>query len=542
MPQGLRRRGLPLLVLALMAAATAAWLVSDRFDGVGSNPGMADYESATTTVEAGGSDSVAQNNRVTITVDTAAAGQAVNRQLLGHNMQWVDQGDGMFDEQGHLRAPMLALAQEMGPGILRFPGGLQSDTYHWANGVGLQGLRSQNEHANARSMQASIVGTREFLELCEALGAKPLITVNIATGSAEEAAAWVRQVNITRLNSSRTGRALPKVVFWELGNEPYLRPEEQPATWMSPTAFGSKARQFIAAMRAVDNSIQILLPLTNDKRNGIPATQYQGFTSEVLKTPMQGLNYVSLHSAYAPLAFDKAYTDEQLYWGAMAGSRMIATELQAMRRTLDKLMPGQPLPFAMTEYNSLFTLSQAPSDRLPLSPAGALTVADVLRQLVSTPDVAMANLWSLSGNDFFGAIHQEAWARPTQQVLKLYSEALVGELLAAQVSAPTVDTPSVGGSAAVNGLPLVEALVTRSGSTLRVVVIHKDINKTATVQLNLGHRAVSSQRLSVLQSQHLFDRSDQPGVMQRVDSQSEPGSALILPPHCVALITLVLTN
>jgi alpha-N-arabinofuranosidase len=479
------------------------------------------------------------SNAITLTVDTRAAGRAVNRQVLGSNMQWVDRGDAMFDDQGQLRPAMLALAQETASTVLRYPGGLQSDTYHWAGGMGPLSARSLNEHANARSAQPTIVGTREFLELCEALGAQPLITVNIATGTAEEAAAWVRQVNITRLTSSRTGRALPKVALWELGNEPYLKAQEQPGTWMSPSTFSSRARQFIAAMRAVDSSIQLILPLTSDRINGFPATPYQGFAREVLRTPMPGLSFVSLHSAYTPLALDHAYTDEQLYWGGMAGSRIIAADLQNMRALLATLMPGHPLPFAMTEYSSLFTLSRAPSDRLPLSPAGALVVADVLRLLASTPDVAMANLWSLSGNDFFGAIHQDGWARPTQQVLKLFGDALWGELIPVQMAAPTVDTQSVGASGAVTGLPLAEAIAVRKGSTLRILVIHKDIHKSATVQLDLGERKAASQHVSVLQSDRLFDRSDRPGVMQRLESEPQPGAALTLPPHSVALITLV---
>ena len=39
------------------------------------------------------------------------------------------------------------------------------------------------------------MGSAEFLHFCRLIGAKPQITVNAGTGSAEEAAAWVEYCN-----------------------------------------------------------------------------------------------------------------------------------------------------------------------------------------------------------------------------------------------------------------------------------------------------------------------------------------------------------
>ena len=56
------------------------------------------------------------------------------------------------------------------------------------------------------------LGTDEFLDLCRRFGSEPLITVNIATGTAEEAAAWVAHTN------GRSGG--PRVPFWEIETSP----------------------------------------------------------------------------------------------------------------------------------------------------------------------------------------------------------------------------------------------------------------------------------------------------------------------------------
>ncbi len=487
-------------------------------------------------------------NPVSVTIDLQAVGRAVNRRVLGHNVQWVDRGDGMFDTQGQIRPAMLDLVQQMGPTVLRYPGGLQSDTYHWERGMGPMATRGANQHANAVVDQPTIVGTQEFLELCEATGALPLITVNMITGTAQEAAAWVKRVNVDGLTSSRTGKPLPKVTQWELGNEPYLKPNEQPSLWVSPSEFGKRAAAFTAAMRAVDASIEVSLPLANDLRNGITANAFPGFTRDVLKTPMPGLNHVSLHNSYVPVAFDptdlsRSFSNDQLYWAAMAGTRTIEADFQTMRTQLGALLPGQSVDFAVTEYNSLFTLGKGASDQLPQSPAGALVMADVLRLLASRSDVAMASYWSLSGNGFFGAIQSQPQARPAFEVFKLYKEALQGQLLPVVVAGPTVDTPSIGLTAAVKGLPVAEALVTRSGNTLRVLIIHKDPANPARLSVNLGRAfasAVSAQTLTVLTSADVFDTSDRAGAMQREDSTPALSDTVDLPAHSVALLTLTL--
>jgi len=483
-----------------------------------------------------------QANALLVSVDAQSAGRAVNRQVLGQNLQWVDRGDEMFDATAKPRPEMVGLAQSMGSTTLRYPGGLQSDTYHWQRGMGLLTERGLNEHANARRMQTTLVGTQEFLELCEALGATPLITVNLASGSAEEgaleAAAWVKQVNIDRLISSKTGNRLPKVPLWELGNEPYLKPEEQSKLWMTPAEFSRRAHAFAKAMKAVDGDIQLSLPLTPDKRNGFPATPYQGFTRDVWAKAVPGVNHISLHNAYVPFGMDRAYSRDELYWGAMAGSRSVAADLQGMRSLLANLQPGNKLAFAITEHNALFTLGKGDSDQLSKSIAGALAVADVLRVLAGEPDVAMAHFWSLSGNGFFGAIHRDARLRPTGQVLAFFNEALKGQLLPASMAAPTVSTPQVGYSPAVPALPVAEVLATREGQQLRLLVIHKDYANPARLQLALGAARITSGQVSVLGGGDVFDISDRAGIMTRIDTAWPANGQLDLPPHSVALITL----
>ena len=169
------------------------------------------------------------------------------------------------------------------PPCCAFPAAHSPTRYHWQRGVGPMAQRQTNEHFHNRQQQASVMGTAEFLDLCLQTGARPAADHQRAQRHAgREAAAWVRAVNLVGMVSPRTGERLPSVQEWEIGNEPYLKDEAQPGLVLEPEAFATKADACIRAMRAVDPSIRFGLPLSTDKRNGIPVVHFPRWSERVL--------------------------------------------------------------------------------------------------------------------------------------------------------------------------------------------------------------------------------------------------------------------
>ncbi|MFG5408682.1 hypothetical protein ABXN37_11950 [Piscinibacter sakaiensis] len=363
----------------------------------------------------------------------------MNRRVLGSNVQWVDRGDELLTAAGALRSDMLAQVQAAGPTMLRYPGGLQSDVFHWA--------AASNEHVFTRATQPTLMSPQRLLELCEATGAEPLFTVNTITGTPDEAAAWVRQANVTRGVSTRTGRTLPRVDFWELGNEPYLKEALRPDLDREPEAWAAQVDATVRAMRAVDPTIRIGLPLSTERRNGFPVTAYPRFSQRVLATLGVGIDYVCTHAGFLPLQAGASTAATEL--ATLAAALAVQDELAALRALLSSLRPGQAWPLAVTEYAPM--LGQGATDPWMLSGAGALYLADLLRVLAATPEVLAAHHWSLSGNGNFGAIAPGGYARPAGLVMGLAQQALRGELLALGVEADSVATPSARRDAAAGG-------------------------------------------------------------------------------------------
>jgi alpha-N-arabinofuranosidase len=485
-----------------------------------------------------------ETHAFSVTLDTQSAGVPVNPLILGSNVGWAFGGDNMLTPDGAFAPTMLEMARRLAPTVLRYPGGTYSDVFHWE--------APRNEHVFSRQSLPTLMDTQRFLELCEAVGAEALITVNVVTGSVEEATRWLKATNVVGMTSRITGRKLPRVKFWEIGNEPYLKEQSRSDIDLQPEEFARRANLFIRALREVDSDIAIGLPLSSDTRGGLPVTPYPGFARKVLGIVNADFDYVSVHDAYMPFGSKRGLTPAELYWGAAAGALTVQSDFAAMTQLLDELRPGRKLPFAVTEFSALFSLGRGVSDSWISAPAGAIYLADVLRVFAETPTLLLATHWSLSANWLFGAIHAGGYARPSYQVLELMGEALKGKRLATHVQTETVRVRGVGQVAAVDAMPLVEVLATRthksSGGarrTLRLFMINKDPERTAVGRLNLGSAYPVGARMSVLSAVDVFDASDDRNVLSRIDFSPNFGevqAGLRLPPHGVALLTIELAS
>ena len=496
---------------------------------------------------------------VSIQIDAHGSGPAVNPRMLGSNVQWVYGGDNLLTANTIDFDPaMLRLVEAMGPRLLRYPGGDQSDLYDWRKGIGPLESRGTNLHAVTHLKEITYMGSGEVLALGARVGAEALFTVNVVLGTAADAAAWVRQTNVTRLHDAR-GELLPKVPLWEIGNEPYLPNPDgtHPDTCqVEPATYAARINAFVPAMRAVDPTIKIGIALANDRQNGIQVVSpgCRGFAAKVLAGLTERVDFVSIHDAYLP--YDPSGRDHpasEEYVAAMASTQTVQADLTAMRALLQQYPKFRSLPFAVTEYNALFNLRAGSAYLHSMaSPMGALYVADLLRLLANRDDILMANSWSLTANDHWGAIHAATanggpYARPDFEVFRLFGVALNGVRLSATVRSPTFDAPDLGFSAAAHGLAVVTTLVTMvtptSGrQTMQVLVINKDYLATHLAAIEVANAGIANAHISMLTAHHVLETDDLPGSFERTDSDLAVAklAALPLPPHSVTLLTLTL--
>ena len=164
-------------------------------------------------------------------------------------------------------------ARELAPTMVRF-GGCFASYYHWMEAVGPQKNRVPMKNHLWGGVYLNQVGTHEFAEFCRRVEAEPLVVVNMEsegyahwqhpkndtdrTGTAEEAAAWVRYCNDPEdaLRISHGVREPYNVKYWQLGNETSY--SNGGALGFTSDEAAEATRRFAAAMRKADPSIRLI--------------------------------------------------------------------------------------------------------------------------------------------------------------------------------------------------------------------------------------------------------------------------------------------
>lgn len=128
------------------------------------------------------------------------------------------------DENG-FRKDVLDSLNPLAFTAMRYPGGNFASGYHWLDGVGPCSSRPVVQELASLSIEPNHFGSDEFIRLARKMSWTPMITVNLGTGTPEEARNWVEYCNTpvgTKFSNLRAGNGSAEpygVKLWCLGNE-----------------------------------------------------------------------------------------------------------------------------------------------------------------------------------------------------------------------------------------------------------------------------------------------------------------------------------
>ena len=171
-----------------------------------------------------------------------------------------DPGSSLSDASG-FRTDVMEQVKKLGVPLVRYPGGNFVSGYNWLDGVGPKQDRPMVLDKAWNTLENNQFGTNEFMSWCKAVGTKPLMGLNLGTGTPEKAAALVEYCNVergTEWSDLRRKHGYPDayhVEHWCLGNE-------MDGPWqighMTATEYGMKAQDAARQMRAVDPSLKLI--------------------------------------------------------------------------------------------------------------------------------------------------------------------------------------------------------------------------------------------------------------------------------------------
>jgi alpha-N-arabinofuranosidase len=169
-----------------------------------------------------------------ITIGTKT-GPVIDRDIFGQFAEhlgtgiyggvWVGPDSPIPNVRG-IRSDVVAALRAIRVPNVRWPGGCFADEYHWRKGIGPAALRPSTLNASwGGVIEPNSFGTHEFMDFADQIGAEIFLSVNIGSGTAEEAADWLEYMTAdkpTTLAKERAanGRAAPwNVKYLGLGNE-----------------------------------------------------------------------------------------------------------------------------------------------------------------------------------------------------------------------------------------------------------------------------------------------------------------------------------
>ncbi|MBN1813046.1 MAG: alpha-N-arabinofuranosidase [Anaerolineae bacterium] len=135
-----------------------------------------------------------------------------------------DPNSAHADEDG-FRTDVLAALKRLHYTVMRYPGGNFVSGYHWMDGVGPREQRPSVRDLAWQSTEPNQIGTDEYIVLCRKMNWTPMLTVNLGTGTPEEARNWVEYCNSpagTKYADMRVANGSEQpygVKLWCLGNE-----------------------------------------------------------------------------------------------------------------------------------------------------------------------------------------------------------------------------------------------------------------------------------------------------------------------------------
>lgn len=423
------------------------------------------------------------------------ANQVVRRlpaTLVGQNHEWMYDGNGTWDSSRAAPVPSaLTAASEIG-GLHRFPGGNLADWYRWQQGVGPVASRPTASPAPGLPMSAHTFGTDEFLQFVQSAGGQPLITVNIYSGTAAEAADWVRHAN-------KTTR---RVTFWQIGNEPYVTGKP---TSLTPEQYAQKFVEFATAMRAADPGIRLgaVLDENYSRRSG---AAWLDWTARVFAIAASQIDFVCVHAAYAPvIGRDLGWNPRTVYSAMLAAPSLFERHMNNLSTRLQALA-GRRVPIAVTEWGPLFSdSSQSRFLQHTRTMGSSLYTTSTLAAMARSTGADYSSYFKFADTfEFMGALTWTGsqWTpRGPHLAMRLFAREHGADLIRTQLSsASQFDSPTVGWVDAAGGVPHLDVMATRAldNRSLTLMVVNRHLDSPITANIAVSGFAVASRQSTTL--------------------------------------------
>lgn len=419
----------------------------------------------------------------------------------------------------------------------------------------------------------------EWLAIAREAGGEPWMTVNFASGTAREAAEYVRHLDGTLPNDpfvearAAHGASEPYGVYdVEIGNESYAfwntgfandgaysyaNPSAKnggdPAWAGKPSSnaanFAARAVEYLAAMKAEAPALRARIPLSQSSMDGWGGPDAAvAALSPVLSDPSVAAAVVHQYAIDDGLASGLASANDVAY--VLSYAERLRPAYASVRASLDAVARDVPLDLAVTEYHVAatvpfgnFSLGDSPVIGLGIAEALLLfaeTGMPVALQHMTLDFVAHGGMLSRAWHIPFRVDDGRLVPMPSYVVTKLVADHLLRWTAPVDVLAMPTGADELGPDAGTLAFPIVHAVAFASEAADEgtLLLLARDLDAPHRASIDVGAMHVDGAEVYAPPSldASVVDADVVPAALPY--SQEGTSVSLALPPHSLAALHL----
>lgn len=453
---------------------------------------------------------------VVVTLEMSKPGAVINRHIFGQFAEhlgrgvyegvWVGRDSAIPNTRGIRNDVVQALRALKVPNV-RWPGGCFADYYHWRSGIGPKRAVTLNPDWGGVT-EPNTFGTHEFMDFAAQIGAAPYLSLNIGSGTLQEAADWMEyltsaQATTLALERKANGREQPwQVPMLGLGNESWdCGGNMSPDYYVSQMKLYSRfARNFHPDQRGSNQMLRIAV----GPGGGEP--RFMEWTEAVMKAWKDrkwswDIEGISLHN-YTVINWDRKHAatgfGDKEYAEILQATLKMDGLIASHTAIMDKYDPQKKLALAVDEWGAWYAPAEGTDPGFLYqqnSLRDALLAALNLNIFARHADrVRIANIAQMVNvlQAMILTDKEKMLLTPTYHVFRMYVPFQDATFIPVTLDAGRWSNGAIS-------LPRVDALAARdSKGAIWLALTNLDPSQSAQIEVNLGtgYRVVSAEALT----------------------------------------------
>jgi len=331
--------------------------------------------------------------KVELSVDASKDGAKIDRNIFGQFAEHLGNGiyegiwvgaDSKIPNTRGIRNDVVAALRALKVPNVRWPGGCFADEYHWRKGIGAQRPVTLNPNWGGVT-EPNTFGTHEFMDFIEQIRSEAYVSVNVGSGTPQEASEWLEYMTtaqptaLAKERATNSHAAPYRIGYLGIGNESWdCGGNMTPEYYLSQMKIYSRfVRNFNPEQQEKDQMLKIAVG------PGGGETRWTEWTETIMKayqhhTWSWGIDGLSMHNYTVvkwPPAFKSAGFGEAEYAQILKSTLEMEELINKHSAIMDKYDPQKKVALVVDEWGGWY----AP---LPGSNPGFLVQQNSMRDAI----------------------------------------------------------------------------------------------------------------------------------------------------------------